>query len=54
LRDDPWLVEACAGLQALWPASRYPGEAVPTIEQVSHAVRWAERARELVTRVIAE
>jgi HEPN domain-containing protein/predicted nucleotidyltransferase len=51
-RDDPRLDEACRGLHALWPNSRYPREAVPTTEQVDQAVGWARRAREIVSAVI--
>jgi HEPN domain-containing protein/predicted nucleotidyltransferase len=48
LRDDPSLRDACAGLHALWPASRYPTVPVPTGAQVDQAVAWAERARAIV------
>jgi HEPN domain-containing protein/predicted nucleotidyltransferase len=53
IRDGPGLNEACRGLQALWPNSRYPSKPVPTPEQVDQAVEWARRAREIVSLVIA-
>jgi HEPN domain-containing protein/predicted nucleotidyltransferase len=46
--DDALLREACAGLQALWPASRYPHEPVPTREAVDKAVAWAQSARSVL------
>jgi HEPN domain-containing protein/predicted nucleotidyltransferase len=53
LRGDARLQEACIGLQRLWPSSRYPDEPVPTDQQVSQAVEWARRARDVVSNLIA-
>jgi HEPN domain-containing protein/predicted nucleotidyltransferase len=49
LRGDPDLREACAGLHALWPGSRYPHEPVPTAAQVGRAIAWAEHVRNVVS-----
>jgi HEPN domain-containing protein len=50
LRDNPSLRDACAGLQNLWPAARYPHEPVPTREAVDQAVEWADTARDVFER----
>lgn len=52
LRDEPQLVEACRGLQALWPKSRYPHQPIPAKRDVDKAVVWARRVREIVNSVI--
>ena len=54
LRNNRGLREACAGLYALWPNSRYPHEPLPSDEQVRQAVAWARQAREIMSTAIAE
>jgi HEPN domain-containing protein len=51
-RDNRSLRDACAGLQNLWPASRYPHEPMPTREAVDQAVAWADTARDVLESAI--
>jgi HEPN domain-containing protein len=53
LREDHRLREACRGLQALWPNSRYPHKPIPTSEQVDHAAAWAKQSWEIVGALIS-
>lgn len=52
VRDLPGIVEACAGLQGLWPSARYPNRPMPTSEQMQAAVRWARIAKEILSPVL--
>jgi HEPN domain-containing protein len=48
LVSDGSLAEVCIGLQALWPASRYPEEPMPTRDDVTRAVAWAAQAKAIL------
>jgi len=42
-------LDACRGLDELWPSTRYQNEPMPTADQVRQAVEWAAAIRRAVT-----
>jgi HEPN domain-containing protein/predicted nucleotidyltransferase len=48
VRRERGVLEACAGLDALWPNARYPRQPVPTDPEVRAAVAWACQARDII------
>ena len=54
LRNDKALESACALLQSLYPQSRYPEAAMPTIDQARRALEAARAVRDRIVSVLNE
>jgi hypothetical protein len=54
IRDNAAVRSDCEVLQKVWPASRYPMEAEPSLDEAQGAAQAARRVRATIERALGE